>query len=55
MFRVNDNIRIGDFGLSITFDGTLKASSSFGTLDYRSPELLDGKPYKAKSDIWFVI
>ena len=53
MFQVDDNIRLGDFGLSITNNGTIKALSSFGTPLYRSPELVERKSYDTKSDIWY--
>jgi hypothetical protein len=31
MFQVDENIKLGDFGLSVTVNGTIHAFSSFGT------------------------
>lgn len=55
MFQVNNNIKLGDFGLSITINGAIHNLSSFGTPLYRSPELLKRLPYDAMADIWFAI
>ena len=55
MFQVDENIKLGDFGLSVTVNGTIHALSSFGTLLYRSPELFKRKPYNSASDIWYYI
>ena len=53
MLQVNENIKLGDFGLSITVNGTIHTLSSFGTPLYRSPELFKRKPYNSASDIWY--
>ena len=55
MFQVNENIKLGDFGLSVTVNGTFHALSSFGTPLYRSPELFKRMPYNSASDIWYYI
>jgi serine/threonine protein kinase len=55
MFQVNENIKLGDFGLSVTVNGTIHAFSSFGTPLYRSPELFKRMPYNSASDIWYYI
>ena len=43
-------VKIGDFGLSKVDIKSLK--SRVGTLFYMSPEIIDGKTYTAKSDVW---
>ncbi|KAK9760494.1 Serine/threonine-protein kinase Nek2, variant 2 [Basidiobolus ranarum] len=48
------NIKLGDFGLSRVLDdpSTMFAKTYVGTPYYMSPELINGQPYDAKSDIW---
>ncbi|ORY02602.1 never in mitosis gene a-related expressed kinase 2 [Basidiobolus meristosporus CBS 931.73] len=48
------NIKLGDFGLSRVLDdpATMFAKTYVGTPYYMSPELINGQPYDAKSDIW---
>jgi serine/threonine protein kinase len=55
MFQVDENIKLGDFGLSVTVNGNIHALSSFGTPLYRSPELFKRMPYNSASDIWYYI
>ena len=46
-------VKLGDFGISKGFEKTMeKARTMVGTPYYLSPEILDNKPYDAKSDIW---
>jgi len=46
-------VKIGDFGISKTLDKTqLAATSMIGTPYYLSPEMVEGKPYSFKADIW---
>ena len=49
----NGLIKLGDFGISKGFQNTMeKAKTMVGTPYYLSPEILENKPYDAKSDIW---
>ena len=43
-------IKIGDFGTSIiAFD---KTSTKWGTLEYMSPEMRNGKGHSFETDVW---
>ena len=54
MFLTADNkVKLGDFGISLTVDGTVQAFYRFGTELYNSPELNRHYRYNYKSDIWF--
>ena len=47
------NLKIGDFGISKSFDKTsLAATAMIGTPYYLSPEMVEGKAYSTKADIW---
>ena len=49
----NGIIKLGDFGIAKGFQKTMdKAKTMVGTPYYLSPEIIEGKPYDAKSDIW---
>jgi NIMA (never in mitosis gene a)-related kinase len=54
VFLTSDGtLKIGDFGISRTLEQTLQASRSFvGTPYYLSPEMVEGKPYSSKADVW---
>ena len=54
MFQINDDIKLGDFGLSITVDETIHALSNVVTSLYKSPEMLKREGYNSTSDIWYV-
>ena len=46
-------VKLGDFGIAKGFKNTMdKAKTMVGTPYYLSPEILAGKPYDNKSDIW---
>ena len=46
-------VKLGDFGIAKNFQNTMdKAKTMVGTPYYLSPEILENKPYDAKSDIW---
>ena len=46
-------IKIGDFGIARVLKNTIDVSKSMvGTPYYLSPEIIEGRPYSFKSDIW---
>ena len=48
----NNDIKIGDFGISKQLINKTKASTKIGTENYLSPEIIQGQSYDYKSDIW---
>lgn len=56
VFLTGDSlVKLGDFGLSKALEGAREAAFAatfVGTPYYMSPELIHGKPYTTKSDIW---
>jgi NIMA (never in mitosis gene a)-related kinase len=52
IFLKNENIKIGDFGISRILLNGEQATSFIGTPYYMSPEVIDNKTYGSKSDIW---
>ena len=54
MFVTKQNIiKMGDFGIARVLRHTVDvARSMVGTPYYLSPEIIEGKPYSFKSDIW---
>lgn len=56
MLDQNENLKIGDFGLAKELSsGSRLAKTNVGTPFYMSPELINGKQYDERSDIWFAI
>ena len=51
---IDDNVKLGDFGISLTADATIRMSKVLGTDLYTSPELNREKKYNHKSDVWLV-
>ena len=50
---LDGTVKVGDLGLGRAFsEATMKAFSKVGTPLYMSPEVLKGKGYEWKSDIW---
>ena len=46
-------IKIGDFGIARVLKHTVDVTRSMvGTPYYLSPEIIEGRPYSFKSDIW---
>ena len=53
VFLDNDNnVKLGDFGLSLMLNKEMFAYSNVGTPYYMSPEQVDENKYNEKSDIW---
>lgn len=51
--NVDKVLKIGDFGISKSLDKTLMAATTMvGTPYYLSPEMVEGKHYSTKADIW---
>ena len=49
----NGCIKLGDFGIARVLRNTMEvAKSMVGTPYYLSPEIIEGRPYSFKSDIW---
>ncbi|KAG8954570.1 G2-specific serine/threonine protein kinase [Tulasnella sp. 419] len=48
----DDNVKLGDFGLSKQMTYATFANTYVGTPYYMSPEMMNEKAYDAKSDIW---
>ena len=55
MLSKNDNIKIGDFGISKMLENTFDmAKTATGTPYYLSPEVCLGQKYDHKSDMWML-
>ena len=53
IFIYNNNIKIGDFGISKQLDMNNKyAKTVIGTYNYMAPEMIKGEKYNEKIDIW---
>lgn len=48
----DQNVKLGDFGLSKQIASQAFANTYVGTPYYMSPELATGQPYDTKSDVW---
>ena len=55
MLSTNDEIKIGDFGISKMLENTFDmAKTATGTPYYLSPEVCLGQKYDHKSDLWML-
>lgn len=53
MIDAYDRIKVIDFGLSKDFTGgTGMFTTACGSIEYASPEMVSGRPYTIKSDLW---
>jgi len=53
LHRHGKQLKLGDFGIARTLDGSADmARTCIGTPYYLSPEICEGKPYNARSDVW---
>jgi serine/threonine-protein kinase ULK/ATG1 len=52
MLNEDVNIVIGDLGFARELNGQEMAKSRLGTVLFMAPELLKGKPYNSKVDVW---
>ena len=50
----NLNVKLADFGFTTTFEPDLGMTLGCGSLLYMAPEILSGKIYNEKVDIWSV-
>lgn len=49
----SDSLKLGDFGLSRSFDGINEENTAYvGTFKYMSPEMKTYKKYSFTTDIW---
>ena len=48
----NAMVKIGDFGVSKILDSTIHSITTAGSHCYMSPEIVEGKKYKNKTDVW---
>lgn len=54
MLTNNNEVKLADFGLAKRFtsnEGNMM-QTSYGTPYYQAPEILQGKPYNEKADLW---
>ena len=47
--------KLADVGLSRKINPDDVLTTGVGSLDYKSPEIREGKPYDFKTDIWCLI
>ena len=53
VFHHNNDVRVGDFGISSVLEGTIDAAATVvGTPYYMSPEVCRSEQYSYKSDVW---
>jgi len=48
------SIKIGDFGFAKAYSGGSELQTACGTPGYVAPEILEGKPYDSKVDVWSI-
>jgi len=46
------SLKLGDFGIATKFGPSMESTIKIGTPYYISPEVWEGKPYLASSDLW---
>ena len=49
-----DSVKIGDFGISrdLASKNYIETNKVRGTVNYIAPEIWNGEPYNARSDVW---
>ena len=53
LLNANDVVKVGDFGISkMLGEGDINTRTQCGTPYYMPPEVVLGKPYGPKADIW---
>ena len=56
LLKENGQIKLGDFGLSRSFDKNASILSTYaGTRSYMSPEIKSSQSYSYNTDCWYFI
>lgn len=51
-YDIQGGIRVTDFGFSTPLGPNQTKQDPYGTITYAAPEILEGKPYTSKIDLW---